>query len=67
MRPALSMRNPVTFDWSGSVLTIYVDDVAVATWDWAEKKIGTKSAQRQKGKQYVKYNKDNKFKRNISN
>lgn len=37
MRPALSMRNPVTFDWSGSVLTIYVDDVAVATWDWAEK------------------------------
>lgn len=33
MRPALSMRNPVTFDWSGSVLTIYVDDVAVATWD----------------------------------
>ena len=37
MRPALSMRNPVTFDWSGSVLTIYVDDVAVATWDWAKK------------------------------
>lgn len=37
MRPALSMRNPVTFDWSGSVLTIYVDDVAVATWDWAQK------------------------------
>ena len=37
MRPALSMRNPVTFDWSGSVLTIYVDNVAVATWDWAEK------------------------------
>lgn len=37
MRPALSMSNPVTFDWSGSVLTIYVDDVAVATWDWAQK------------------------------
>lgn len=37
MRPALSMRNPVTFDWSGSVLTIYVDDVAVATWDWGQK------------------------------
>lgn len=37
MRPALSMRNPVTFDWSGSVLTIYVDNVAVATWDWAQK------------------------------
>lgn len=36
MRPALSMRNPVTFDWSGSVLTIYVDDVAVATWDWEQ-------------------------------
>lgn len=37
MRPALSMSNPVTFDWSGSVLTIYVDNVAVATWDWAQK------------------------------
>lgn len=37
MRPALSMSNPVTFDWSGSVLTIYVDDVAVAAWDWAQK------------------------------
>ena len=37
MRPALSMSNPVTFDWSGSVLTIYVDDVAVATWDWGQK------------------------------
>lgn len=37
MRPALSMSNPVTFDWSGSVLTIYVDDVAVATWDWVQK------------------------------
>jgi hypothetical protein len=37
MRPALSMSNPVTFDWSGSILTIYVDDVAVATWDWAQK------------------------------
>lgn len=36
MRPALSMSNPVTFDWSGSVLTIYVDDVAVATWDWEQ-------------------------------
>lgn len=37
MRPALSMSNPVTFDWSGSILTIYVDDVAVAAWDWAQK------------------------------
>lgn len=37
MRPALSMSSPVTFDWSGSVLTIYVDDVAVATWDWGQK------------------------------
>lgn len=37
MQPALSMSNPVTFDWNGSVLTIYVDDVAVATWDWAQK------------------------------
>lgn len=37
MQPALSMSNPVTFDWSGSALTIYVDDVAVATWDWAQK------------------------------
>lgn len=37
MQPALSMSNPVTFDWSGSVLTIYVDDVAVATWDWGQK------------------------------
>lgn len=36
MRPALSMSKPVTFDWSGSVLTIYVDDVAVATWDWEQ-------------------------------
>lgn len=37
MQPALSMSNPVTFDWSGSVLTIYVDNVPVATWDWGEK------------------------------
>lgn len=37
MQPALSMSNPVAFDWSGSVLTIYVDDVAVATWDWGQK------------------------------
>lgn len=36
MRPALSMSNPVTFYWSGSALTIYVDNVAVATWDWAQ-------------------------------
>lgn len=32
--PAMYTNNPVTFDWDGSVLRIYVDDTVVASWDW---------------------------------
>lgn len=37
MQLALSINNPVSFAWDGGVLTVYVDNVAVATWDWAQK------------------------------
>ena len=30
--PAMYTHNPVTFDWDGSVLRIYVDDTIVASW-----------------------------------
>lgn len=33
--PAMYTNNPVTFDWDGSVLRIYVDDTVVASWDWS--------------------------------
>lgn len=33
--PAMYANNPVTFDWNGSQLNIYVDDTVVATWDWS--------------------------------
>lgn len=33
--PAMYTHNPVTFDWDGSVLRIYVDDTVVASWDWS--------------------------------
>lgn len=33
--PAMYTNNPVTFDWGGSVLRIYVDDTVVASWDWS--------------------------------
>lgn len=33
--PAMYTNNPVTFDWDGSVLRIYVDDTIVASWDWS--------------------------------
>lgn len=33
--PAMYTNNPVTFDWDGSVLRIYVDDIVVASWDWS--------------------------------
>nr|DAR16397.1 MAG TPA: Minor structural protein [Caudoviricetes sp.] len=32
--PAMYASNPVTFDWNGSQLNIFVDDTVVATWDW---------------------------------
>lgn len=33
--PAMYASNPVTFDWNGSQLNIFVDDTVVATWDWS--------------------------------
>lgn len=33
--PAMYTNNPVTFDWDGNVLRIYVDDTVVASWDWS--------------------------------
>lgn len=33
--PAMYTNNPVTFDWDGGVLRIYVDDTVVASWDWS--------------------------------
>lgn len=33
--PAMYTNSPVTFDWDGSVLRIYVDDTVVASWDWS--------------------------------
>ena len=36
--PAMYTHNPVTFDWDGSVLRIYVDDTIVASWIWGEQR-----------------------------
>ena len=34
MQPALCATNPITFEWSDSVLYILVDNTIVATWNW---------------------------------
>lgn len=36
--PAMYTNNPVTFDWDGSVLRIYVDNTIVASWIWGEQR-----------------------------
>lgn len=36
--PAMYTNNPVTFDWDGSVLRIYVDNTIVASWIWDEQR-----------------------------
>lgn len=38
MTPAYSATNPVTFEWTGDMLYILVDETVVATWSWAEGK-----------------------------
>ena len=38
MTPAYSATNPVTFEWTGDMLYILVDETVVATWSWAERK-----------------------------
>jgi hypothetical protein len=34
VHPAMYASNPITFDWNGNQLNIYVDNTVVATWDW---------------------------------
>lgn len=36
--PVTYMNNPVSIDWDGSVLRIYVDNVNVASWITAEQR-----------------------------
>lgn len=33
-KPAYSASNPITFEWTGSELEIYVDNTKVAVWNW---------------------------------
>lgn len=33
--PAMYASNPVTFDWTGNQLDIYIDDIVVARWNWS--------------------------------
>lgn len=33
--PAMYTSNPVTFDWTGNQLDIFVDNIVVARWNWS--------------------------------
>lgn len=37
-KPVTYMNNPVSIDWDGSVLKIYIDDTIVASWIWGEQR-----------------------------
>lgn len=36
--PAMYTTNPITFDWDGSCLRVYVDNTIVASWVWGEQR-----------------------------
>lgn len=36
--PVIYTDNPISFDWDGSVLRIYVDNTIVASWIWGEQR-----------------------------